>query len=124
MGSLEQHAQYTWFLFVLTFVDLWRHEPERGYDINITQPKVPKSHVMNSTPFIKCTKVMNIKNWNENRVMTLLNIKNWNEYRVVQLKENWTREWKQGNSKPRNLWMKTFSLLSNPDKKVSGLPFD
>ena len=43
---------------------------------------------------------MNNKNWNENRVMILLNIKNWNEYRVVQLKENWTGEWKQGNSKP------------------------
>ena len=52
---------------------LWRHEPERGYNIDITQPKVPKSHVMNSTPFIKCTQVMSIKNWNENRVMILLN---------------------------------------------------
>ena len=50
---------------------LWRHEPERGYNIDITQPKV-----------------ISIKNWNENRVMILLNIKNWNEYRVVQLKEN------------------------------------
>jgi hypothetical protein len=50
---------------------LWRHEPERGYKIDITQPKV-----------------ISIKNWNENRVMILLNIKNWNEYRVVQLKEN------------------------------------
>ena len=50
---------------------LWRHEPERGYNIDITQPKV-----------------ISIKNWNENRLMILLNIKNWNEYRVVQLKEN------------------------------------
>ena len=60
---------------------------------------------------MSCTKVLNIKNWNENGVMIVLNIKNWNEKRVVQLEENWTWEWKQGNLKPRNLGMKTFSHL-------------
>ena len=40
--------------------------------------------------------------------MIVLNIKNWNENRVVQLEENWTLEWKQGNFEPRNLGMKTF----------------
>ena len=40
--------------------------------------------------------------------MIVLNIKNWNENRVVQLEENWTLEWKQGYFEPRNLGMKTF----------------
>ena len=40
--------------------------------------------------------------------MIVLNIKNWNENKVVQLEENWTLEWKQGNFEPRNLGMKTF----------------
>ena len=55
-------------------------------------------------------KVLNSKTWNESRVMIVLNIKNWNENRVVQLEENWTLEWKQGNFEPRNLGMKTFLL--------------
>jgi hypothetical protein len=57
------------------------HEPERGY---IKQTKIPKSDFK----FMKGTKVLNIKNWNENGVMIVLNIKNWNENRVVQLEEN------------------------------------
>ena len=62
-----------------------------------------------------CTKVLNIKNWNENRVMIVLNIKNWNENRVVQLEENWTWEWKQGNLKPET-WEWKRSPTSRFDK--------
>ena len=50
--------------------------------------------------------------------MIVLNIKNWNENRVVQLEENWTLEWKQGNFEPRNLGMKMFPR-NNRGYKIS-----
>ena len=65
---------------------------------------------MNSTQLILDTKYfLNIMMGDENRVMIVLNIMKGNEDRVVQLEENWTWGWKQGNLKHWKWGMKTFS---------------
>ena len=67
---------------------------------------------MNSTQLILDTKdFLNIMMGDENRVMIVLNIMKGDQDRVVQLEENWTWGWKQGNLKHRKWGMKTFSLL-------------
>ena len=78
--------------------------------LNITQPKGTNLKIYPMHEF----KTLNSKTWDESRVMIVLNIKNWNENRVVQLEENWTLGWKQGNFEPRNLGMKTFLPYVGP----------
>ena len=63
--------------------------PNLGYNINITQIWVHKSHVMNSTQLILYIKdFLNIMMGDENRVMIILNIMKGDQDRVVQLEEN------------------------------------
>ena len=66
--------------------------------------------------------VLNIMIGDEDRIIIVLNIMNEVQDRVVQLEENWTWEWKQGNSKHRNMGMKTF-LQINTFKKVGNAVF-